>query len=119
MDIPSPDEMGTLLNLAGPDYLGTQFDIGHAQTLDVMGFYPFMEWIHRFAGRILGLHLHDVRGVIDHFAPGLGEVDYRQFVKYIPDDAQRTLEVHGINTLEDLSAGLDMLGEIGLIHRAG
>ena len=117
MDIPSPEEMEILLNLAGPDRLGLQFDVGHAQTLDAFGFYPFMEWINRFADRIIGLHLHDVRGVVDHYAPGLGEVDYRQFAQFIPADAQRTLEVHGTNSPNDISASLQLFSQVGLIHR--
>jgi HAD superfamily hydrolase (TIGR01549 family) len=117
MDIPSPAEMETLLRLAGPDRLGFQLDIGHAQTMHVLGFYPFMEWIHRFADRTIGLHIHDVRGVTDHFAPGLGEVDYQQFIGMIPNDAQRTLEVHGANSLQDISKSLLLLSQLGLIHR--
>ncbi len=117
MDIPSPDEMETLLDLAEPEFLGVQFDVGHAQTLDALGFYPFMEWIDRFAHRIIGLHLHDVRGVDDHFAPGLGEVDYEKFAHRIPAAAYRTLEVSGFNSMQDITSGLHLFDKIGLIHR--
>ncbi len=116
-DIPSPDEMGVLLSLTGPERLGFQFDVGHGQALDAMGFYPFMEWVNRFADRILGLHLHDVQGVVDHYSPGLGDIDYQRFAAFVPKDAQRTLEIHGTNSLSDISSSLRMLSETGLIFR--
>ena len=117
MDIPSPVEMGKLLELAGSDRLGMQFDIGHAQTLDQLGFYPFMEWIENHAKRIIGLHIHDVKGVDDHYAPGLGEVNYELFSRFIPTDAQRTLEVRGMNSIEAIKSGLLLLDQVGLIQR--
>lgn len=116
-DIPVPDELEMLLSLAGPDRIGFQFDVGHGQALDAMGFYSFMEWVDRFSDRIVGLHLHDVRGVVDHYSPGLGEIDYRRFAKMIPVDAQRTLEVHGSNSIDDIYSGLQLLGDTGLIYR--
>ena len=40
LEHPSPDELQTLLGLAGPDQIGFIYDIGHAETLDCLGFYP-------------------------------------------------------------------------------
>ncbi len=116
-DIPSPDEMSILLDLASPDRLGFQFDVGHGQSLDALGFYPFMEWVNHFADRIVGLHLHDVQGVVDHYAPGLGDINYHEFASFVPRDAQRTLEIHGTNSIRDISSSLQLLGKIGLIDR--
>ncbi len=76
MEFPSPDELETLLTLAGPDRIGFIYDVGHAQTLDALGFYSHEEWLKRFAPRIIGTHLHDVIGTTDHYAPGLGNVDF-------------------------------------------
>ena len=76
MDIPTPDELEQLLELAGPDRLGFIYDVGHAQALDRLGFFPHEEWLKRFASRMIGAHLHDVIGVNDHHAPGLGEIDF-------------------------------------------
>lgn len=115
-DIPSPDEMAELLALAGPDELGVIYDIGHAQALDRLGFYPRAEWLQRFGGRIIEAHLHDVQGVNDHFAPGLGEVDYSLLAEYLPEDAIRTFEVHWNNTPEQVLAGLKHLKERGIVR---
>jgi HAD superfamily hydrolase (TIGR01662 family) len=115
MEIPSPDELESLLNLASPDRIGMIYDVGHAQTLDLLGFYPHEEWLRRFAPRILGTHLHDLRGTTDHYAPGLGDVDFDMIAGYLPSNAFRTCEFQTFNTPEQVKAGLQVLVECGCI----
>lgn len=115
MEYPSPDELRTLLDLASPEQLGFIYDVGHAQTLDRLGFYPHEEWLKRFAPRMIGTHLHDVIGVTDHYAPGLGEVDFSMVAKYLPENAFRTCEFQTFNTPEQVKAGLRFLLEHGCI----
>lgn len=116
MEYPSPDELEILLELAGPEQIGFIYDVGHAQTLDRLGFYQHEEWLKRFAARIVGTHLHDVIGVIDHYAPGLGEVDFSMVAKYLPEHAFRTCEFQTFNTPEQVTAGLKFLLEHGCIN---
>ncbi|MGB8981328.1 MAG: HAD-IA family hydrolase [Anaerolineales bacterium] len=111
LEFPSPDELEILLGLAGPDRIGFIYDVGHAQTLDRLGFYPHEDWLKRFAQRIIGTHLHDVIGTTDHFAPGLGEVDFSMVAKYLPASAFRTCEFQTFNTPEQVKTGLNVLAE--------
>jgi HAD superfamily hydrolase (TIGR01549 family) len=114
-DIPTLDEMGELLALAGPDRLGFIYDVGHAQTLDRLGFFPHEEWLRRYSSRIIEVHLHDVNGVNDHYAPGLGEVDYDKIASYLPEGALRTFELQPANSPEQVKAGLMYLVEHGCV----
>jgi sugar phosphate isomerase/epimerase len=114
-DIPNPDEMGELLALAGPDRLGFVYDVGHAQALDRLGFFSHEEWLQRYSSRIIEVHLHDVKGINDHFAPGLGEVDFDMVASYLPEDAIRTFELQVVNTPEQVKASLQFLAEHGCI----
>jgi sugar phosphate isomerase/epimerase len=114
-DIPSLDEMGELLVLADPERLGFIYDVGHAQTMDRLGFYPHEEWLRRYSPRIIETHLHDVVGVNDHHAPGLGEVDFDMVASYLPDDAIRTFELQATNSPEQVKAGLKYLIETGCV----
>jgi HAD superfamily hydrolase (TIGR01662 family) len=114
-DIPSLDELGELLSLAGPNRLGFIYDVGHAQTLDRLGFYPHEEWLRRYASRMIGSHLHDVQGVMDHFAPGLGDVDFDMVASYLPEKAYRTCELQATNSPAQVKAGLKYLVEHGCI----
>jgi HAD superfamily hydrolase (TIGR01549 family) len=116
LDIPSLDEMGELLALAGSDRLGFLYDVGHAHALDRLGFYPHEEWLKRYASRIIGVHLHDALGADDHKAPGLGEVDFRMVAAYLPKDAYRALEVQSFNTPEQIRTGLKILVDTGCVN---
>ena len=116
MDIPSIDEMEDLLNLAGADSLGFIYDVGHAQALDRLGFYPHEAWLERYASRMIGCHLHDVIGLTDHYAPGLGEIDFTKVAHFIPDDAFRTVEILPGNTLAQIRDGLEVLVKAGCIR---
>jgi len=115
LDIPSPDELNLLLELAGIDQLGFVYDVGHAQAMDRLGFYPHKEWLERFSSRMLGIHLHDVIGIDDHYAPGLGEVDFDQIIAYLPKGVLRTCELLARNTPEQVKAGMSFLAEKGLL----
>lgn len=116
-DIPSLEEMGELLALGSPDQLGFIYDVGHAQTLDRLGFFPHEEWLHRYASRIIGAHLHDVIGINDHYAPGLGEVDFKMVTSYLPENCTKVLEIHGGNSYQQIKNGLSFLVEQGCINQ--
>ena len=115
-DIPTQDEMSALLELAGADRLGFIYDIGHATAMDRLGFFPNEMWLKRFGGRILGAHLHDVIGISDHHAPGLGELDFRMLAAYLPKEAFRTVEVMSFNTPEQIKTGLRVLVDTGCVN---
>ena len=117
MHIPTIEEMERFLLLGDESQIGFQFDIGHAFTMDRLGFMPLMGWLEKFGSRISGVHLHDVRGLEDHFSPGLGDVDFDLISKYIPNDAVRTLEIKGVNDINDIRNGLEVLGKASLINK--
>jgi sugar phosphate isomerase/epimerase len=117
LEHPSPDELQILLDLAGPKQIGFIYDIGHAETLDCLGFYPRSEWLERFATRIIGTHLHDVINTTDHYAPGLGNLDFETTGDYLPADAFRTCEFQNSNSPEQVKAGLEFLAEHGCIKK--
>ena len=75
-DIPLIYEMQSFLDLCDEDWYGFQYDVGHAQVLSELGFGDHEDWLKRYGTRIIGVHLHDVRGINDHQMPGSGDVDY-------------------------------------------
>jgi FMN phosphatase YigB (HAD superfamily)/sugar phosphate isomerase/epimerase len=115
-DIPLLDEMGVLLELAGSDQFGFVYDVGHAQSLERLGFFPHEEWLRRYASRIIVTHLHDVIGVDDHLAPGLGEVDFDRVAPYLPDNAIRVCEMKVSTTPTQVKAGVRFLAKKGCIR---
>jgi sugar phosphate isomerase/epimerase len=115
LDIPSIEEMDELLRMADSSQLGFIYDVGHAQALDRLGFYPHEDWLKRYSSRMLGSHLHDVIGLTDHYAPGLGEIDFAKIASFLPEDAFRTFELLPGNTLAQIRNGLKLLLEAGCI----
>jgi sugar phosphate isomerase/epimerase len=115
LEIPLPHELDMLLDLSDDGRLGFWYDVGHAQIFDCLGFYPHETWLRRYASRMLGVHLHDVQGLRDHFAPGLGEVDWAMVAEYLPEDVLRVCEIRGHNTPEQVTAGMRLLAEMGIV----
>ena len=115
-EFPNPDELEILLALADPARIGFHYDAGHAEALDRMGFYPHEEWLERFGSRIVGTHLHDMIGTTDHYAPGLGTIDFSRIAQYLPENAYRTCEFQNFNTPEQVKEGLILLMERGCIN---
>jgi sugar phosphate isomerase/epimerase len=113
-EIPLPDELDELLDLGCGEVIGYWHDVGHAQVLEHLGFHTHEEWLRRFAGpegRVIGVHLHDVVGLTDHLAAGLGQVDWDMVASYLPSSALRTCEFQAFNSPEQVAAGLKWLVE--------
>ncbi|HSR30481.1 MAG TPA: sugar phosphate isomerase/epimerase [Anaerolineae bacterium] len=108
-EIPLPDELDELLDLGLGEVVGYWHDIGHAQVLEHLGFATHEEWLRRFAGQMIGVHLHDAVGVSDHLVVGLGQVDWDMVARYLPAGALRTCEFQPFNTPQQVAAGLRWL----------
>ncbi len=116
-DIPIPHEMELLLDLCDESWFGFQYDSGHAQTLSVLGLCEHEDWLRWFGSRIIGTHLHDVKGITDHQQPGTGEVDFKMIARYLPAAACRTLEVESKLTIDQIRQGMDFLADAGCVER--
>ncbi|MFN2220497.1 MAG: sugar phosphate isomerase/epimerase family protein [Anaerolineae bacterium] len=110
-EIPLPDELEELLSLGLGDAIGYWHDIGHAQVLEHLGFGTHEEWLRRFGTRTIGVHLHDVVGLKDHLAAGLGHVDWEMVAGYLPADALRTCEFQSFNSPQQVAASLKFLAD--------
>jgi len=112
-EIPLPDELEALLSLDYDEVIGYWYDVGHAQTLEQLGFCPHEEWLRRFAPRIIGVHLHDAVGINDHRAAGFGQVDWNMVARYLPAEALRTCEFQNDHSPQQVAAGVKWLVEKG------
>jgi sugar phosphate isomerase/epimerase len=113
-EIPWPDEMDELLDLGCGEVIGYWHDVGHAQVLQHLGFGTHEGWLRRFSGQMIGVHLHDVVGLKDHLAAGLGEVDWDMVARYVPADALHTCEFQSFNSPQEVAAGLKWLVDRGV-----
>ncbi len=114
-ELPVFEEMSSILDAFQQPWVGWQFDIGHLQVHDQLGLLSMQNWLERFGSRIIGVHLHDVRGIQDHQAPGTGDVDFATIAKYLPPDCYHTLEVDKALSRESVARAMRYLEKTGCV----
>ncbi len=97
-EIPNMEETADLLSEAPADTVGYWHDMGHAEVQQRLGFGTHEEWLSRFNHRMIGIHLHDIRGLSDHHAPGNGDTDWTMVKRYL---TARTLKICEIGQWND------------------
>lgn len=113
-EYPNFDELGIIFDKFGSDHIGYWHDIGHSTVNENLGFVGKNELLKAYGKRLLGVHLHDVKGYSDHHVPGAGEVDFDFLKKYLKDDTLKVLEIHPRETEEDLMNGVSFLKRMGI-----
>jgi len=117
-EIPLPHELVDLLAPYPSDVVGYQHDVGHAEVHHRLGVTDRSAWWDLLGDRLVGLHLHDVRGLTDHRAPGNGDVDFAWLAERIAaaaPGAGRTFEIDQRESDEDVARGLRLLREAGIV----
>jgi sugar phosphate isomerase/epimerase len=118
LEIPSLGELGRLLETVADERVGFWYDVGHAHTLQRLGFSNHAAWLQRYASRMIGVHFHDVVGLKDHQAPGSGEVDWTLVANHLPSHGIiHACEFRPYVTSEQTVAGLRFLADQGCIAR--
>ncbi len=108
-EIPSPEEVGLLLEKFAGAPLGYWHDVGHAHHLEFLGLYRQEELLRRYQNSIVGVHLHDARREEDHLPPGEGEIDLARVLGYIPGAALKVVEVADGEDIARFRKGLEYL----------
>ena len=114
-ELPIFEEMEALLKEFQQPWVGWQLDVGHIQVHDQLDLMSFKQWLEAFSPRMVGVHLHDVKGILDHQIPGSGDVDFAWLAPYLPAFAIRTLEINNATPYEDFLPGLKLLEKTGCI----
>jgi sugar phosphate isomerase/epimerase len=114
-EFPSLHEMHELLDGYPPDLVGFWMDVGHAEVLDRLGLIPKHRWLDELRDRCLGTHVHDVDGLADHRAPGLGDVDWSYIVRGLRENVPRVFEINQKAPEGAVAAALPFLRERGVL----
>jgi sugar phosphate isomerase/epimerase len=108
-EIPSLDEFAQMLSATDGLPVGYWHDAGHGAKLDYLGFLEHEEFLRRYGGRLIGMHIHDTLNGRDHQAPGQGATDFGMLARYLRPETIRTLELHRSVTAAEISQALDLL----------
>ena len=114
-EIPNVDEMAELLSEVPLAPVGYWHDIGHAEVQQRLGFGSHEEWLSRFAHKMIGIHLHDVLGVSDHYAPGKGDVNWEMVAKNLNPGIVKVCEIGQWNDEGQLEGVVSFLRRAGII----
>ncbi len=91
-------------------------DVGHAEIshrLKILNHEN--DYLKRYKKHLAGMHLHDINGLNDHLAPGLGDFQFEILKPYLNEDSIRILEIHDQASAKDIRNGIEVLKNIGII----
>jgi sugar phosphate isomerase/epimerase len=108
-EFPHPDEALQLLGPYGNDVAGFWYDTGHCEVQARLGMIDRAAWFPALTPRMIGAHIHDVAGLLDHRAPGNGTLDWAYVASAIPPDALRVLEINQDESDALVAGAIDFL----------
>ncbi|MFO8009859.1 MAG: sugar phosphate isomerase/epimerase family protein [Dehalococcoidia bacterium] len=117
-EIPSIDEMVDIMSEFQPEVVGYWHDVGHAEIQSRTGFTPHMDWFKALEDRMVGVHLHDLRGLKDHYAPGSGDINWRLLADKLAGNIVRVCEIAAWNEPEDAGGAISFLKETGVLSHS-
>ena len=116
-EFPTFEEIQVLLETFDQPWIGWHFDVGHLEIMANLGLESIPHWLDTFDKRMVGIHLHDVNGIDDHFAPGDGKIDFSAVGPRLQPFTQVTVEVKPFVSTQEIRAGLPVLEDTGCITR--
>jgi sugar phosphate isomerase/epimerase len=93
-EFPHPDEALQLLEPYDNGTAGFWYDTGHCEVQARLGMIDRAAWFPALTPRMIGSHIHDLAGLLDHRAPGNGTLDWAYVAAAIPPAALRVLEIN-------------------------
>jgi sugar phosphate isomerase/epimerase len=107
-ELPGPDEFEIIFEKFAGAPIGYWHDLGHAHAQESLGIIQVDELLRRYHNHLVGVHLHDARGLDDHIPPGKGEIDFKKIAnaKWIGDDTLKVIELKPGTPDSEVAAGI-------------
>ncbi len=113
-ELPGPEDFGLLFGEFAGAPLGYWHDTGHAQRHAALGICTAQSLLAANGKYLVGLHLHDARGLTDHLPPGSGEIDFGALEPFLVPGIPRVIELAPGTPETDVAAGIRYCRENGL-----
>jgi sugar phosphate isomerase/epimerase len=114
-EIPHPHEALSLLQPYTNDEAGFVYDTGHCEVQARLGMIDGDLWFPALTPRMIGAHIHDVAGILDHRAPGNGTLDWSYVAAALPPTALRVLEINQHEPDDDVANAIPFLRKRGVL----
>lgn len=111
-EIPNFEEIGRILGEFEGGNLRYWHDVGHAAVQENLGICTQEELLVTYSEMMIGMHVHDLRGLDDHFSPGQGQMDYGKIRNLVKETPIVILEVHSKVDRRDLLRGAHFIREL-------
>jgi sugar phosphate isomerase/epimerase len=112
---PNFEEQGIIMQEFSGSGLGCWHDCGHAAHSAYCRLGIATEALEAFPGRLIGVHLHDIKLWHDHQAPGPdGDIDFGYLKPYISNDTLLVLELSRNRDPELVGPAIEYLKAAGV-----
>jgi sugar phosphate isomerase/epimerase len=105
-ELPGPDEFGLIFDAFKGAPLGYWHDTGHAHANEALGLLEPGVLLKRYHSQLIGMHLHDARGLTDHLPPGSGEIDFKSLNDYLGPETLRVIELKPGTSARQVQEGI-------------
>ncbi|NQT89849.1 MAG: sugar phosphate isomerase/epimerase [Candidatus Omnitrophica bacterium] len=112
MEIPSLEEIGLILKKFKGSTVAYWHDVGHAEVSDILGFGKHKDFLEKYASSMAGIHLHDIKGTIDHLAPGQGDFDFSLLKPYLNTSVMKIIEAHKKAGGDDIRRAIKIINSV-------
>lgn len=111
-EIPDLDEIGLIMREFKGGNIHYWHDVGHAKTQENMGLTSQRDLLEAYSQDMIGIHLHDARGLEDHLTPGQGEMDFSEIKHFMKPSTIKILEVHPKVKRKELLEGIRFIKKV-------
>ena len=99
--IPNFDEVEMFLETFRGSNMRYWHDVGHAMLQQRVGLCWADRWLEAYADQLIGVNLHDLKDLEEHYPPGFGDLEFDEILSQLPQDVLKVLEVRD-GTSEEL-----------------
>jgi sugar phosphate isomerase/epimerase len=112
-ELPGIKELEVLLEKLKGAPIGYWHDTGHAHANETLTLLSPQALLDKFSHRLIGIHLHDAKGLEDHLTPGKGEIEFDGLKPYIKSDTVLVMELKPGTPDREVAEGIEYLNRLG------
>jgi len=106
-ELPGLDDFPDIFREFAGAPLGYWHDTGHAWVNEQLGFHNPGQILEALGDHLVGMHVHDARGLDDHLPPGSGEMDLAALADWLGADRPVVVELAPGTALDEAARGVD------------
>lgn len=91
--------------------IGYWHDTGHAHVQESLNIFSADELLKRYSKFLVGIHIHDARGLVDHLSPGDGVIDFKEIGTWIGEETLKVIELKPGTPDHKVASGIRFLAK--------